>query len=393
MNVEATLEYAYGIEPLHERMLQVALLRDGRTEARWRALRKEIDLDTFWDGKALDFLPLVYRALVDEGSDDADLPRLRGVHRKTWYDNQLRMRWLAPALHALTDASVDVIVLKGAASATSTYADVGLRAMRDCDLLVRPGQVGRALNVLEPAGWRAEVELPSNYARRHQEIDVLDVEGRAIDLHWHIAQWLVDPTDEWNSDDTFWTRAVPIEIAGAHARALDPTDSLLHAMVHGARNGWRDAPQWVADSVVIAEANVIDWDRIVDIALARGIALPIDRALRYLADEFAVAVPAAARARLQVPTATRSRRLFARAGLSHDPTPGEKRWLGPMAETYRFWISESAPMSQRRAFEAFPAWLADQWGIDRPWQLPAAAAQRVVQRVGSRATANPSPAP
>jgi len=50
-----------------------------------------------------------------------------------------------------------------------------------------------------------------------------------------------------------------------------------HAMVHGARNGWRDAPQWVADSVVIAEANAIEWDRIVDVALARGIALPIDR--------------------------------------------------------------------------------------------------------------------
>ena len=139
-------------------MLQVALLRDGRTEERWRALRKEIDLDTFWDGKALDFLPLVYRALVDEGSDDPDLPRLRGVHRKTWYDNQLRMRWLAPALHALTDASVDVIVLKGAASAISTYADLGLRAMRDCDLLVRPGQVGRALDVLADAGWRAALE-------------------------------------------------------------------------------------------------------------------------------------------------------------------------------------------------------------------------------------------
>ena len=97
MNVDTALAAAYSIEPIHERMLQVALLGDGSAEKRWSELREEIDLDTFWDGRALNFLPLVYRALVDEGSDHRDLPRLRGVHRKTWYDNQLRFRSIAPA--------------------------------------------------------------------------------------------------------------------------------------------------------------------------------------------------------------------------------------------------------------------------------------------------------
>ena len=64
MNVEAALATAYSIEPIHERMLQVALLGDGSAEKRWSALREEIDLDTFWDRRALNFLPLVYLSLI-----------------------------------------------------------------------------------------------------------------------------------------------------------------------------------------------------------------------------------------------------------------------------------------------------------------------------------------
>ena len=237
MNTEAALAVAYSIDPIRERMLQVALLRDGHAEKRWRALRDEIDLDTFWDGRAINFLPLVYRALVDEGSDDPDLPRLRGVHRKTWYDNQLRFRSIAPALHALGAADVDVLALKGTAFAIAFYPDLGLRPMLDCDLLVRPGQVGRALQALGPAGWAPQQGLPQSYAGHAQELDVMSAEGAVIDLHWHIAQWLIPPEDPWNADDAFWDRSVAIEVSGAPARALDPTDAMLHSIVHGARHG------------------------------------------------------------------------------------------------------------------------------------------------------------
>jgi hypothetical protein len=382
VNVDTALAASYSIEPIHERMLQVALLGDGSAEKRWSELREEIDLDTFWDGRALNFLPLVYRALVDEGSDHRDLPRLRGVHRKTWYDNQLRFRSIAPALHALSAAEVDALVLKGTAFALAFYPDMGLRPMLDCDLLVRPGQVGRALEVLEPSGWSARESLPQNYASHAQELDVWSTEGAVIDLHWHIAQWLVPPDDPWNADDQYWSRSVAIDVSGAPARALDPTDAVLHSIVHGSRHGWRDAPQWIADTVVITRAKPVDWDRLVDIALARGIALPVGYALRYLADTFAVAVPEAARQRLDVPTRPRSRRMFALTGRGHDATRAEHRVLGTGAATYRFWVTESAPYDRRLAAATFPGWLADHWGVPKASQLPVAALKRVARRVG-----------
>jgi hypothetical protein len=381
MNTEAALAAAYSIDPIRERMLQVALLRDGQAEKRWRALRDEIDLDTFWDGRAINFLPLVYRALVDEGSDDPDLPRLRGVHRKTWYDNQMRFRSIAPALHALGAADVDVLALKGTAFAIAFYPDLGLRPMLDCDLLVRPGQVGRALRALGPAGWAPQQGLPQSYAGHAQELDVMSADGAVIDLHWHIAQWLVPPDDPWNADDPFWDRSVAIEVSGAPARALDPTDAVLHSIVHGARHGWRDAPQWVADAVVIARSNPVDWERIAEIALARGIALPVRYALRYIEETFGVEIPAPVLQRLDVPTPARARRMFALTGRGHDATRAERRLLGTGADTYRFWVTESAPYDRRLAVSMFPGWLADHWGVPRASQLPVAALRRAARRI------------
>ena len=392
MNTEAALAAAYSIDPIHERMLLAALLRDGQAEKRWQALREEIDLDTFWDGRALNFLPLVYRALVDEGSDHPDLPRLRGVHRKTWYDNQLRFRTVAPALHALAAGDVDALALKGTAFAIATYSDMGLRPMRDCDILIRPGQVGRALQALAPAGWSPDEALPQSYAGHSQELDVKDADGNVIDLHWHIAQWLVPPDDPWNADDAFWTRSVPIEVAGAPARALDPTDAVVHSIVHGARHGWRDAPQWVADSVVICRAHRdIEWDRVADIARARGIALPFRYALRYLTDMFGVDVPASTMQSLDVATSARSRRMFALSGRGHNATEAETRFLGAGAATYRYWVAESAPYDRRLAASVLPGWLADHWGVDGVAQIPVAALRRLVRKLRPGVSTPPGP--
>ena len=136
MTSATALDRTFRLDPVHERMLEVALLRDGRAGERWRALRREIDLDDLWDGKALDLLPMVYRGLTDEAADDPDLPRLRGVHRRTWFANQLRFQALGRGLRLLTDAGVETLVLKGAAWALTAYPDAGLRPMHDCDVLV-----------------------------------------------------------------------------------------------------------------------------------------------------------------------------------------------------------------------------------------------------------------
>jgi hypothetical protein len=136
----------------------------------------------------------------------------------------------------------------------------------------------------------------------------------------------------------------------------------------------------VADAVVIERSHPVDWDRIADVAVARGIALPVRAALRYLADTFAVETSASAVERLDVPTPARARRMFALTGRGHDATRAERRLLGAGAATYRFWVTESAPYDRRLAVSMFPGWLADHWGVAGVSQLPVAALRRISRR-------------
>lgn len=376
----ARLDYAFSIEPLHERMLRAALLRDGRAGERWRAIRREIDLDTFWDGKALDFLPLVYRALADEGVDDPDLPRLRGVHRRTWYANQLRFRRLAPALDALEAAGIETLVLKGVALATRTYPDVGLRPMTDADVLVKPDRIEHVIAVLEDQGWCPQGRLPKECVRGHA-IDLRDPDGQGLDLHWHVSDWLAPAGRESTAEATLWARAVPLEVAGASTRCLDPADALLHVMLHGSNGGWRCAPQWVPDGVmIVGDGTGIDWEHLVEVTLDHNLAYPMRRCLTYLIDVFGCPVPAEVVTQLAVPTASRSTRMFARSGLGLNPTEAEVRFLGPAAGSYRYWVRQSAPLTRRQAASAFPGWLADHWAVDSVYRLPTEIGRRVVRR-------------
>lgn len=378
------LERAYSIDTLHGRLLEVALIRDGRAGERWRALRTHVDLDDLGAGRTRDVLPLVHRALADDGVDDPDLPSLAAVHRRAWYQNQMRFGRVGQVVGALTDAGVETMVLKGVALAQDVYRDAGLRPMADCDLLVRPGQVGRALEVLGDLAWLPDEPLPSSYVRRHRELDVFDPQRWAIDLHWHVSQWLIAPGDEWWGDEPFWTRSVPIEVAGSPTRALDRTDALLHALVHGARHGWRVAPQWIPDAVVIARAGPIDWERITSVSTTRGVALPVRHALVHLRDRFSVAVPGDVVARLDGSGSRRAQRVLVRSGQSHGPTATEKRWLGPFANTYRFWITETAPLDRRAAWRELPGWLADRHGARSAWGLPWTAARRAYRATSGR---------
>lgn len=374
----------YRLDPVLEGLLAVAFAPAVDAEARWRAFRAGVDLDDLWDGRAVDLLPLVYRALVDAGADHPDLARLRGVHRRAWYENQVRFHRLAGVLGALSGAGIEHLVLKGVPMALLEYRDAGLRPMRDVDVLVRPGQVGRALEVLTDLGWSAPSALPRNFVRHHATDCVHD--GAWLDLHWHVSLWLLAPGHEWHGDDPFWARARPLTVAGAPTQALDPTDALLHTVLHAANGGWAAAPQWVPDARrLIGDGTVVDWDRLVRTATAHRVGYPLSRGLRYLGALGTGAIPSGVCPALEAGVSGSDRRRFDRAARGLAPTPAESRWLGPGAHTYRYWVRVSAPYPRGAAIREFPRWLADHWGLDHPWVLPLDAARRVARQVASRA--------
>jgi hypothetical protein len=119
------------------------------------------------------------------------------------------------------------------------YPDPSLREFKDIDILVRPGDLETALDLLQAADV---VPIGQNWAgfRAFEVAEIpLVVDGSWIDLHWNLVgmgesrKHIRMPTDE------LLQRAVPQPSGGFGLLTLDPQDTLLHLCVNYGLDGGR----------------------------------------------------------------------------------------------------------------------------------------------------------
>jgi hypothetical protein len=349
----------------HERLLLEAALLDGdAARAAWQRWRSLADLDAL-DAGAQRLLPLLYRRLVALGVDDPELGRLKGVYRRSWYENQRLFHRAGAALTVLHGAGIETLVLKGAALSVGHYRDLGARPMEDADVLVPVERAAEAIAVLRDAGWTPESPRPERLIGvRHAE-PLSDPDGVSIDLHWHA---LSQP----GGDDALWAASVPARVGGADTRALGAADQLLHVCLHGA--AW-EAParsfaqavshvRWVADATtVIRSEAVLDWDRLLAAARARRLTATLASMLSYLREGFAPQVPEELVAALAATPTSRFER-FAQTAAMRRPSP--LRTLVIEADRYR----RLRDLGHRRPGSpppprSFPAYVRDHRDFER----------------------------
>ncbi len=284
-----------------QRLLLRACLAEG-DEARsaWAALRPRFDVDAA-DGDVHRLLPLLGWNLARAGLDPAtepELPRLLGLVRRTWAQNQRRFHALAQLLPDLAAADIHPILVKGAALASTTYPSPGLRPMEDVDLLVAPSDRERTLEVLVARGFTIADRTVREPANELGAIGPDELDHLEIDLHWRLNQHLALP-DGHAADRELWARAVDFELAGGvAAKHLAAADELLVTLVHGMISPGTAPLRWIADATWLVATAPIDWEVLVDQARRRRCALAVRRALDLLDREGLVAVPARARGAL-----------------------------------------------------------------------------------------------
>ena len=323
-------------------LLRAALLDGDDALAAWRVWSASADVERLDQGSNR-MLPLVSYNLDRLGVSDPLSARLRGYRRQTWYKNQIWLSEMARFLAEFERAGLQTLVLKGTALVLLFYPDCGLRPMTDLDVLVRRDQARAAMSLLAELGWKANDEEMERRLRSANRANGADAsrdlasarmtsaalerrirQGHAtafvnsarlqLDLHWYVLSECREP----DADDDFWTDAVPVRIRNIATKALNPTDTLLHVCVHGAK--WCPVPpmRWVADAIMILRVagDRIDWDRLVRLARKRRLSLPLSRTLRYLSENMLAPIPQAVLLELcDIPTTWSERmeyRMFSR---------------------------------------------------------------------------------
>ncbi len=151
-------------------------------------------------------------------------------------DMEQVLRLERAALHVaelLSGAGIPAVFMKGIALANTVYADPAWRSFGDVDVLVQPGRLVAAIEVLVAAGAARPLPevRPGFDGRFAKDVPVL-VDGMTVDLHRTLIQ---GPFGEGIPVPSLIERSRPIELGGQTIQVLDPTDAyVLAALTAGA---------------------------------------------------------------------------------------------------------------------------------------------------------------
>lgn len=234
-------------------------------------------------------LPLLYRrwpslesGLILEG---------RKVYLALWRQNHERMLHLAALVTEFKKLEIGCLVLKGAALTLLYYRDLGVRSMRDFDLLVPERNLEAAIVRLQEMGYSAEGDYPLRAILRQTRVGhawQFSANGQSCDLHWRPVIRCYSP----DLTRMFWDAAGTAPLGEITVAVLSPTDQLFHVCAHGLQWDWSPSIRWIADALTVLR-DPIDWDRIARLATISCMRMRLASALGYLRLRFEAPIPPA----------------------------------------------------------------------------------------------------
>lgn len=234
----------------------------------------------------------------------------------------------------LAAEGIRVLLLKGAALATTVYPSFEARPMGDLDLLVRPDHAQRAWQCLVDSGWTPEFEGGERFYAGHHHLVALVDPGR-LHLVLEVHRAMLPLAGPFTLDEAdVWRDARSVTIGATTASVPSDTHQLLHLCVHF---GWSNMlhsglGRTMRDVTTLTTRGRVDWSRFVDLAHSTRSATCAYWTLRLAKSLSGAPVPDALLARLRPAGLWRSFRALERALVASAltgacPSVGLMRWM------------------------------------------------------------------
>lgn len=199
---------------------------------------------------------------------------------------------LRSATAALHSAGVNSVAFKGPILATLSLS-ASCRAYSDLDLMVEPGKLEVALEVLEHAGafLSPTGQWKQLYETAQAQVPMRLPLGVPLDLHWHLcSQPHMRRSFTVDDAESLIDRSISLETATGPANALDWSDMLVHTAGHA---GWSGADRlgWLVDVDSVVRRSPVDWDTVINRTRAWGLEAHVGDVLRRTADLLHTPIP------------------------------------------------------------------------------------------------------
>jgi len=262
-------------------LLQAGLWTPERALKAWEKFCASIsDIEALGDG-CYRLFPLVAGNLQNQKGPVPHLEHICGVLRHAWSKKQTLIRDTTPLFHALQEAGIPFLLLKGAALAAAYRRQMAVRPMVDIDILIRPHDLEKSVVVLGRLGSTFPGILTAErlweLLRFRHEITMRGKAGNDLDVHWY----LISDSRDVAAEDSFWEDSVPCDFPAVKARTLCPSDQILHTCMHGTQWNEVSPSRWLADAAILLRDG-IDWKRLESQAKRLCQLRPVRDTLLYL---------------------------------------------------------------------------------------------------------------
>ncbi len=256
----------------NEDKLLLDCLRSGVDVGRQSKLKSLVDLPLDWDelirsAETRGISSLVYKSLNGTDAESiipaSGMERLRNAYHLTAAQNMFFYSEVQRILKAFKKADIDAMLLKGAALSATVYDDIGLRTMKDIDILVHEKSLNRAKAVMQILDYKAQTQIkPEKWYREnhfHLPVFIHRKKSLAVEIHWNISKVLPGyDIEQW------WQRALEIEISGTPVLVPCAEDMIFHLCLHLYHNSFNEETGLkglsdIAHTIQYYSAS-IDWD-------------------------------------------------------------------------------------------------------------------------------------
>lgn len=189
------------------------------------------------------------------------LQRIKQECRYNSWRNMNLMNQLSKILKLLEDNKIRVIAFKGPVLAARAYGNLSLRQIKDLDLLIEPGSLEKAVDLLVGLGYKLIVQVPWEFHLESSD------GSYSIDLHREIIPQHLSCS---KISDYAWENIESISFLGKTIPALTPEACLLILCLNGTKDYWQRLNRICDVAELIRAHPNLDWRQIIEQAEKMG---------------------------------------------------------------------------------------------------------------------------
>ncbi len=232
-----------------------------------RVIFEEIE----WDSHCL--LPAVYKNLHTTIAGSRLFPKIKGIHKKAWLENQIRIPRLEQIYATLNERNIDFIVLSNFFNLFDRFGEKDVFSLDAFEIWIKPDDVRSTIAHLQKMNWdKMEKDLMLS------DFIVLTYrKTMKIKLSWN--------TDTF--DKNIWERSQVTSTGKNPIRVLEPTDQILYLCRH---QELLNRTSLLLNNL-LKENSDIGWEKLVFEAEARRISTSLLDVFDYLTLSLDLEIP------------------------------------------------------------------------------------------------------